>query len=219
MNFPDTLFSPPLLWGATGLMLLLLSWAAWRVPWRTLPHGAVSAWSAACVLLAAMWLVKAGLQPGLSFHLLGAAIFTLLMGPALALLALALVLLLQVAAGQLDWLALGLNFCVTLLPAVSVTTLALRLAQRYLPAHLFVYVFVNAFLAGGLSLVVAAASGMVLLWLLGVYDWSYLLDNALPFYFLLSWSEAFTSGLVLSIMVVYRPQWVRSFDDARYLAR
>ncbi|MFD2448535.1 energy-coupling factor ABC transporter permease [Vogesella fluminis] len=155
------------MWAAIGLTLLLLSLAAWRVPWRTLPHGAVSAWSAACVLLAAMWLVKAGLQPGLSFHLLGAAIFTLLMGPALALLALALVLLLQAAAGQLGWLALGLNFCVTLLPAVAVTALALRLAQRYLPAHLFVYVFVNAFLAGGLSLIVAAASGMALLWLQG----------------------------------------------------
>ena len=113
---------------------------------------------------------------------------------------------------------LGMGFT-NVASAEQASTLALRLAQRYLPAHLFVYVFVNAFLAGGLSLIVAAASGMALLWLLGVYDWPYLLDNALPFYFLLSWSEAFTSGLVLSIMVVYRPQWVRSFDDSRYLAR
>lgn len=217
MNFTDILFSAALLQTCNGAMLLVLGFAAVRVPWRLLPAGAVAAWSAACVMLAAMWLVQAGLQPGLSFHLLGAGIFTLLMGWELALLAMALVLAFVVVAGPLSWLALGVNFCFTVLPAVLLVAGALWLARRYLAAHLFVYVFVNAFLAGGVSLFVAAGCGMLLLLEQGVYDGAYLLDNALPFYFLLSWSEAFTSGLVVSIMVVYRPQWVRTFDDARYL--
>jgi uncharacterized membrane protein len=51
----------------------------------------------------------------------------------------------------------------------------------------------------------------------GAYQSDFLLYEALPFYFLLSWSEAFTSGLLIAILVVYRPHWVASFDDARYL--
>jgi uncharacterized membrane protein len=33
----------------------------------------------------------------------------------------------------------------------------------------------------------------------------------------LSWSEAFTTGLLTAVLVVYRPQWVATFDDARNL--
>jgi uncharacterized membrane protein len=31
--------------------------------------------------------------------------------------------------------------------------------------------------------------------------------------------EAFLSGGALALMVAYRPQWLASFDDARYLRR
>jgi uncharacterized membrane protein len=34
---------------------------------------------------------------------------------------------------------------------------------------------------------------------------------------LLSWPEAFTTGLMLTLLVVYKPQWVSTFDDERYL--
>lgn len=217
MNFSTTLFSADLVLVSLGLMLMVLLWAIRQVSWRRLPAHVVGVWMAGAVILTGMWLVKAGLQTGLSFHLLGAAIFTLLSGAPLALLLMALVLCFAAVAGQLEWASLGLNFCFTVLPAVAVVRGALTLAQRYLPSHLFVYVFVNAFMAGGLSLFVAALSGMLLLVWQGVYDWAHLLDNALPFYFLLSWSEAFTTGLVVSILVVYRPEWVRTFDDERYL--
>ncbi len=34
---------------------------------------------------------------------------------------------------------------------------------------------------------------------------------------LLSFSEAFISNLVVTVLVVYRPAWVSTFDDRRYL--
>lgn len=217
MNFVASQFPAWVLWGANGLSVLLLLFAASRVPWRQLDGRAANAWLGACVVLLGFWLGRAGLEPGLSFHLLGGTVFTLLMGPALALLALAAVLLGLAAGGQLEWLALGLSFLLSLLPPVLLTSLLLRLAQRRFAANVFVYVFVNAFLCGAASLLLAAACGLTALVLAGAYPLEHVLENALPYYFLLAWSEAFTSGLVLAILVVYRPHWVVTFDDARYL--
>ncbi|MFC3533602.1 energy-coupling factor ABC transporter permease [Vogesella facilis] len=217
MNFVAGQFPLWALWSGNALALGLLALAATRVRWRALEARAVNAWLGACVVLLGFWLGRAGLEPGLSFHLLGATVFTLLMGPWLALLALAAVLLGLAAGGQLEWPALGLNYGLSLLPGVALTALLLRLAQRYFAANVFVYVFVNAFLAGAAGMLLAALCGLAALALAGAYPLAYLLENALPYYVLLAWSEAFTSGLVLAILIVYRPHWVATFDDARYL--
>jgi len=219
MDLPAVLFPPWLLWTAAAVAGLVLGFAATRVRWRQLDAAACNAWMGAVVLLLGLWLMKGGLKPGLSFHLLGATVLTLLMGPWLALLAMALLLLALVAGGHGDVLALGLNWLLTAALPVALSSLLLQLARRHLPAQLFVYVFLNAFVAGGLSLFLSGAAGMLALGLGGAYAADYLLEEALPFYFLLSWSEAFISGLVIAILIVYRPQWVASFDDAAYLGR
>jgi uncharacterized membrane protein len=33
----------------------------------------------------------------------------------------------------------------------------------------------------------------------------------------MAWSEAFATGMLITVMVVYKPQWVATFDDRRYL--
>ena len=205
------------LWPANILALAVLGWAGAGVHWRALDRGALNAWMGACVLNLALWLLRAGLLPGLSFHLLGGALFALLMGPRLALLALAAVQAALAAGGHADWRALGLNWLLTALPAVGVAAAALVLARRFLPPHFFVYVFVNGFLAAGASLFIAACCGMAALAAAGAYPWETLLDDAVPYYFLLSWSEAFMTGLLLAVLIVYKPLWVATFDDGRYL--
>jgi uncharacterized membrane protein len=35
----------------------------------------------------------------------------------------------------------------------------------------------------------------------------------------MAWSEAVTTGMAITLMVVYRPQWVSTFDDKAYLGR
>ena len=219
MDLPAVLFPAWLLYAAMALSGLLLVYAVSQVRWRQLDGAACNAWMGACVLLLGLWLMKGGLKPGLSFHLLGCTVLTLLMGPWLAMLAVALLLLALVAGGHGDALALGLNCLLSGVLPVLTATLLLHVARKRLPAQLFVYVFINAFIAGGLSLCVAAGAGVLALGLSGGYGWDYLLDEALPFYFLLSWSEAFTSGLVMAILIVYRPQWVSTFDDTAYLGR
>jgi uncharacterized membrane protein len=36
---------------------------------------------------------------------------------------------------------------------------------------------------------------------------------------LMSFGEAFVNGMVMAMMVVYRPKWVMSFDDRLYLRK
>ncbi|MCP1290013.1 energy-coupling factor ABC transporter permease [Chromobacterium sp. S0633] len=217
MDLPASFFPDAALWLSNGAALSLLALAARRVAWRGLPLPACNAWMGACVLALALWLLRGGVAPGLFFHLLGAGLFTLMMGPWLALLALALPLLALAVSGQADPQALGLNYLSMIVPPVALSAAALRLSQRVLPSNLFVYVFVNGFLAGGAGMFAAGLSGLLALGLAGAYPWDQLLEETLPFYFLLSWSEAFTTGLLAAVLVVYRPEWVATFDDGRYL--
>jgi uncharacterized membrane protein len=94
---------------------------------------------------------------------------------------------------------------------------ALRQTQRRLPANYFVYLFLNVFLAGGLSMAAVGLASVVLLGVDGAYSWDSLLGESLPYYLLLAWSEAFLSGLMMAVLIVYRPRWVATFDDSRYL--
>ncbi|KJV28255.1 membrane protein [Aquitalea magnusonii] len=219
MDLPAVLFPTWLLYAAMVAAGMVLGFAASRVKWRTLDASTSNAWLGAVVVLLGLWLMRGGLKPGLSFHMLGATVLTLLMGPWLAMLGLAVLLLALAAGGHGDWLALGLDWLCDAAVPVAVTAGLLQLARRKLPAQLFVYVFINAFIAGGLSLFCSALAGMLLLGSQAVYAWDYLLEEALPFYFLLSWSEAFTTGLTMAVLVVYRPHWVSTFDDAAYLGR
>ena len=217
MTYPIVLF-PVWLWVLGGLLAMLLcACAVWQVRWRSITPEAANAWMGATVLVMVMWSLKGGFKPGISFHLLGMTILTLMMGPWLALLSLAVVLGGLVLDGQGVWQDIGLNLLLCGVVPVLLAHGTVVLARRYLPGNLFVYVFVNAFLAGGASYIASVLTGVLLMGGFAVYPWDYLFGDVLPFHFLFSWSEAFTSGLVMAVLVVYRPEWVASFDDARYL--
>lgn len=47
--------------------------------------------------------------------------------------------------------------------------------------------------------------------------WHDLSTTYLPFYLLMAWSEALTTGVIITLMVVYRPPWVATFDDKAYI--
>ncbi len=51
----------------------------------------------------------------------------------------------------------------------------------------------------------------------GAYALDELAREYLRYFPLLMLPEAFVSGGVLSILIVYRPEWVVTFDDERYL--
>ncbi len=188
-----------------------------RAAWRMLADRAnLNVFAAAAVAVLGLWLIKAGIKPGLNFHLLGASALTLMFRPWFALLALALVLA-AVTAQSGEFNAYPANLLIMGVAPVAVSWALYRLADRRLPNHLFVYIFVNAFFGPALavSAVGLASTGFVAA--AGAYSLDYLLADYLPFYLLIAWSEAFATGMVMTILVVYRPEWVATFDDRRYL--
>lgn len=220
MNFPDYLLPPAWLWPGWGLFALGFFWAIRTAPWRRLKDASpLNVWLGACVVLMALWSIKTGIKPGLNFHLLGATALTLMFGPQLALLGISIILTAVTLAGMSGWQGYGWNALVMGALPVAVSYGIYWLADRKLPNHLFVYIFLNAFLGGALAMAATGLGGTLLLQLSGVYPAAYLYTDYLPYFILMAWSEAVTTGMAITLMVVYQPQWVDTFDDTRYLKR
>ncbi len=218
MNFTGPLFSDSVYLYANLLALAGVLMAGWRAPWRMLNEPAkINAWLGASLVVAAFWLLKAGVKPHLDLHLLGATALTLMVGPWFALLGMAIVIASMAYMNALDPQAIGLNWLVLAVVPVWVSFALLRLAQKWLPLNYFVYLFVNAFLGAALAMCATAAVSVGALALAGAYPLDFLLEEFLPYFLLLSWAEAFNTGLAITLVVVYRPQWSVTFDDRLYL--
>ncbi len=200
-----------------GLGLL---WLLRQAPWGRLNEGAkINAWLGASIVIAAVWLLKAGVRPNLHLHMLGATALTLMVGPYFALLGLLITLFAVTWLGIGDWQNLAVNWLLMAWIPVWVTYALLRLCQRYLPPNYFVYIFINAFIGGALAMLATGAAAGLFHWLAGTYSTDILMEEYLPFYLLLAFSEAFSTGMALTMFVVYRPQWVMTFDDELYLRK
>jgi uncharacterized membrane protein len=198
--------------------LVLLAVAVRLAPWHRLRDSQqLHVFLGACVAVLVLWNMRAGVMPGLDFHVLGVTALTLMFGPALTLIAVALVLAGTALNGAMAWEAVGTGFWALGVVPVASTLALLRLAQRVLPANYFVYVFVNAFFAAGVGSVLANLSLAGILLAGGVYDLAQLSYLFLPYIPMMFFGEAFLNGILLAIFVAYRPGWVESFNDAFYL--
>lgn len=203
-----------ILWAALALGGLLL---ARRCAWQMLAdRDNLNVFLGATVVVLGLWLIKTGIKPGLHFHLLGATALTLMFRPGFALLALALVTLaVTLLSGEYN--ALPANLLIMGAVPVAVSWAIFRLADRRFVNHLFVYIFVNAFFGAALAIAAVGLASTAFAAATGAYPLAYLLDEYLPYYLLMAWAEAFATGMLVTVMVVYKPQWVATFDDRRYL--
>lgn len=218
MNFPDGLF--PATWQVLAWLpfTVCLAWAVWKAPWKRLANSTQSnVWLGAIVSLAALWSMKAGVHPGLDLHLLGAMVVVLMFGPQLALLALTLVVAAVTLNGAAGWQAFALNALAMAILPVGVAYAVHHAVERWLPRHFFVYVFVTAFLGAALTVAITGAAVTLVLQIAGTYLADLLYGQYLPYFLLLGFSEGWLTGALVTIMVVYLPRWVSTFDDSRYL--
>lgn len=196
----------------------LLIWVVLRAPWRIVrENDARNAWFATCVLVMLMWQINFDVIPGLSFHQIGATILTLMFRWQFAVMSQALVLIGVTLYSDADWAAFAANAWLTGVIPISFSFLVWRLSEMYLPANYFVYIFVAAFLNAGLSIaVVGVFSYLVLSWTMVGFHTAPMMEFP-QIFLLLMFPEAFLCGLTMTMLVVYRPQWVATFSDKRYL--
>jgi uncharacterized membrane protein len=121
--------------------------------------------------------------------------------------------------GHGDIATWGLSLWLIGVLPISITQGLLRFAQHKFSPNFFVYIFINCFAAGAISMWLIGLSLCALLALVNAYPADFLFDEALPFYFLMGWPEAFMTGLNLTLLVVWRPEWVNSFNDKIYLQK
>lgn len=218
MNFPNGLFSDAWAFGAFLPLVLVWMWCVRMAPWKRLADsGQLNVWLGTVVVLMLFWSMKAGVKPGLNLHLLGATAFTLMFGRQLAILGLSVVMAAITLNGAAGWESYALNVLVTaVFPCVAAHVL-LKIVERYLPPNFFVYIFFAAFFGAGIAVVSTGLLASLLLWLAGVYPAQMLLDDYLPYFAMLGFAESWLNGAAITLMVVYYPHWVGSFDDKRYL--
>ncbi|MGE0483800.1 MAG: energy-coupling factor ABC transporter permease [Gammaproteobacteria bacterium] len=218
MEFGASLLTLP--WAVPGWVACLLcaSYATWRAPWRWLGRGnAALRLATAITAVVALWQIRAAPGGEPAFHLLGATLVTLAFGWALALLALLGALAVLTAAKTGAWAAWGMNGVVLVVLPVAVSYVWARLGERCFPRHFFVYVFSAGFLGGALAVLANAIAAGLVLYAAGEMSRSALTANYLPTAVLLLFPEAFVTGGAVTLAAVYRPEWLASFSDARYV--
>lgn len=217
MNLPDGLLNDAWTIAAWLLFVPFALYTARRAPWRLLADGKrLNVWLGLIVVLLLLWGMSVGVKPGLALHLLGATVFMLCFGWALAFLGLCLVLAGITLNGAAGWHAFALNALLMGGVGVAISHAIHRLAFRYLPRHFLVYVFAGGFFASALAVVVVAVVSSAFLAFDGVYAIDYLLSEYLPYFLLLGFAEAWLSGMAMTLFVVYRPNWVSTFEDELY---
>ncbi len=219
LHIPAALIPLPVLWLANiifaGVLLLVLKNIEFKKLLANKPSQHV--YFGAMVTLLLLWGIKAGISPGLGFHHLGATIFTLMFGWPLAVFGLSIILLASVLLQHNDILALGINALLSIVIPVFSSYAILKLSQKYLTDNFFIYIFVVAFFGAGIAVMLSRFSAIIVLSLVNAYPEATLFSESLVFTPLFMFPEMFVTGMLISIFVVYKPDWVLTFDDERYI--
>jgi uncharacterized membrane protein len=192
--------------------------AAWRAPWYHLKETAsLNILLAIIVAIMVVWMLKAGFVPGLTVHLLGTTLLTLMFGWAFAILGIFLVLVAHAINAGGGWMALPIEtLLLGMLPAV-ISFSFYRLIDTRLPNNFFIYIFLVAFFGAALSAASAVFATSLAQIASGAYTSAQVWHDYTRYALLIMFPEAFITGMLMTLFVAYRPEWVSTFDDSRYL--
>ena len=219
LYIPAELLSAGLIWAGNLAFSLLLLQAIRLAPWQALFDQTEKqhVFLGAVVTLLIIWGIRAGLSPGLGFHHLGATLFTLMFGWPLALIGLTLTMTISVMLQAADWASLGVNALLSIAIPVFTSYGILRLSQSKLPDNFFIYIFVCAFFGAGAAVAISRLCAIGLLASIDAYPNEQLIEESLQYLPMFMFPEAFVTGMLTTVFVVYRPAWVATFDDERYI--
>ncbi|MEX0960486.1 MAG: energy-coupling factor ABC transporter permease [Burkholderiales bacterium] len=213
MNIPADILPRGLLLAAYFVFAILFLAVALHASWRQLANATrLNTWLGAIVFLLVLWRLSAEVHPGQAVHFLGATLATLMFGVRLALMALTAVMLGLCALGELEPGALPVNALIMAAVPVAASRAVLFTSRRLLPRHPFVYIFVPGLFGGTVAMLATGVAAVAVLWGAGVYPLHSLAGEYLLFFILLGWGEGFLTAGAITLLVVYRPEWLATFD-------
>lgn len=214
------LYTPLPLWVAVGgwiVTAIVLALAFWRRPFQRLKDPTLQhVWCALVATIAVLWASNAWLDDGLVMHLLGATLIVTLFDWTLALIAMAAITGMAAVVFDATWQGIGLTYLIYGVLPVVLSTLLQRGARAWLPHNLLTFILSQGFVSPALTVatVSAAAAGVQIAVAGGslvVIPGGYGMNTLL-----LSLGEAWFTGMATTLIAVYRPAWVTTFDVRRY---
>ncbi len=194
---PQVFSKKPLFWLAPAAILFLV--AAWNMS-PTLPGQAP------------------GKFYGLIFHFYGASLLTAMFGPAITLSILFPVALIGICAFQGDYVEASQQYLMICVLPTIFSYFSIQTIQRFIPKHLFVLILGNGYVAAFASIVLSGALLLISRLLLGepgqidVEGW-------LLGLIIIAFMEGSLSGMLLAIFLIYRPNWVATYNEEAYMSR
>lgn len=198
--------------------IVLLLWALRRTNWQALRVQPMlqHIFYIACLGLAGLWSIRAGISSGLGIHFMGLTATTLLMGWPLALLAGAISLLFVTLVGLESLWCFGVNYLISVALPVATSYGVLRWVQSHFPSNPFIYIFLCGFFNGAFAILCVAISTSLMLGTLEVYSWSKVYDNYLMYLPLMLFPEAFMNGMLVAGIMGTKPELLSSFNVDEY---
>jgi len=197
-----------------------LAFALRGAPWKAWLAGSERqwVWFGSMALLLVVWAMNAGITPGLTVRFLLMTALTLMHGWHLAVVAGALVLVVFSVLGLAEWQAFGANLlCLAVVPALF-TAWFHELVHARLPHNYFIYFFITTCLGSALAFCLTGLVRVGLMAASGTLAEAHVGPEFFAILPLMSFGEAVVNGTLVAMAVIYRPQWVMSFDDRLYLA-
>ena len=219
MNLTTELISGFWFWFAQLGYFSALLLALWSAPWKTIlnTRQLQHLFLGATVALMLLWQMRAGISPGLGIHFLGVTVLTLMFGWNLAILSASMALVGSTLLGQEGWHSFAINgLCTVVIPAL-VSYLILRLVEAKLPANFFIYLFLCAFLGAGVATLSGGLAMGFLLWISDVYPGTKIFQEYIQYLPLIMFPEGLLNGIIMTGMMVFYPDWIRTFDAKKYI--
>jgi uncharacterized membrane protein len=213
----------PLAWvlGTWTCALAILGWAvpaAMRKPGP--PGDPVRVLPAAVFVLCVLWSIRGHVGDALVFSLLGTPALALLGGTAPALVAGVVVVAVTSAMAGAPAASAALAWLVQVAVPVGAMQVVRTLVARYGGGHPFVYLFGIGVFGTVVAVSTAAVAGLaVVVQVTKLHGLSVPADLAfgeyLPYLVYLACGEATLTGMLLTLAIVYRPEWVATLDAQR----
>lgn len=179
----------------------------------------------AILFLAIAWNVSpslpgqaAGKFYGLIFHFYGASLLTAMFGPAIALAILFPVAFLGIYAIQGNYEAASQHYLMVCVLPTLFAYLSIKIIQRFIPKHLFVLILGNGYVAAFMSVVLSGTLLLLARLIMGEAN-QLDLEGWLLGLIIIAFMEGSLSGMLLAILLIFRPQWVSTYNEEVYMSR
>jgi len=172
---------------------------------------------ASIVMLCLLWSLRAGIAEGLQVHFLALTVLVLSHGWQIAGLIGSIPIVIFAVLGVINWPDAGLYALTGVIVPAIFSFGVFIFSYRFMARHLFIYIFIAAFLNGALTMVIHLLLTSGWMYIGFDYSWAYIVDNYLVLLPLLLFPEALINGMAITLLVVYKPEWVRTFADRDYI--